>query len=511
MKAQAINNWWTTALNIVVLGIAVATLSACGGGGGGTTSSGSTTGVTSGEIESFGSIVVNGVKFEVEGAEVEFEHGQTVIISEATQTEHLNEGMQVEVEVEFNDDGQTGTATRIIVDDELEGEVQGLDASNLLTTGVVTFTVLGQTVVAIDGVTNIDDTQWGGDLANVANGDFVEVHGLPDGNGTIQATLLEFKAATVDDFIALGDEGEFEVTGEITTTPTGTQFNIGADLLVDYTNATPDGPLAIGTLVEVKGTLDTSTTPDTLNATRVHVEDGFDDQAKIEVEGLIRNLDDPNTGEFTLKGQLVDYSGALFFGGVEADLANGIKVEAEGPVIGGVLLANKIKFKDSFRYEGAATEIDANTLNISVPSGATLVVLVDPAITDEEAGINFATNDVKIRARIMSGSTLIATRIDDRGGQGTRQIFEAPVVDFDQATETVELLDDGTDTQQGLIVFDTSGLLDLNQQGGVDSDFEIEDSDVTRSTFYNSLNVGDHVKARYDNNVEDQIEIELED
>ena len=66
-------------------------------------------------------IIVNGVKFEVEGAEVETEHGVTSIISGATQTQHLHEGMQVEVEVEFNDDGRTGTATRIIIDDELEG------------------------------------------------------------------------------------------------------------------------------------------------------------------------------------------------------------------------------------------------------------------------------------------------------------------------------------------------------------------------------------------------------
>ena len=76
---------------------------------------------------------------------------------------------------------------------------------------------------------------------------------------------------------------------------------------------------------------------------------------------------------------------------------------------------------------------------------------------------------------------------------------------------TVELLDDGNNNQVGLIVFDTSGLLDLNQQGGTDSDFEIEDANVTRATFYNSLNVSDHVKVRYDTGVEDQIEIELED
>ncbi len=504
MKAQAIEQWWTTWLNIVVLSIAVAILSACGGGGGGATA-GSTPGISSGEIEGFGSVIVNGVKFEVEGAEIEFEHGQLVTITGGNEQSFLRQGMQIEVEGTFNDDGRTGTASRIVIDDELEGAISNLDNSNLATTGVVTFTVLGQNVVAVDGVTNVDDTQWSGNLALVANDHFVEVHGMPDGSGTIQATFLEFKADSPVAFAALGDEGELEITGVITTPIAGNQFSIGSQL-VDYTGVTPDGPIAQGTLVEVKGTLNGGI----LEATSVHVEDGFNDAAKIEVEGLIRNLDTPNPGEFTLKGQVVDYTGALYFGGVEADLANGIKVEAEGPVIGGVLMASKIKFKDSFRYEGAASKINANTLNINVPSGANLVVLVDPSLT-QDAGIDYSTRDAKIRARIVSGSTLIATRIADGGGQGTRQMFEAPVVDFDQGAETVELLDDGNGTQTGLIVFDTGSLLDLNQQGGADSDFEIEDSNVTRAAFYASLNVGDHVKVRYDSGTEDQIEIELED
>jgi len=50
------------ALNFIVLSVAVAILSACGGGGGGGATSSS--GVSSGEIEGFGSVIINGVHFE---------------------------------------------------------------------------------------------------------------------------------------------------------------------------------------------------------------------------------------------------------------------------------------------------------------------------------------------------------------------------------------------------------------------------------------------------------------
>lgn len=502
MKAHVINKWWMILAHLIILSIAVVILSACGGGGSGGGSGSSTAGLSSGEIEGFGSVIINGVKFEIEGAEVEFEHGQTVIITSGTQTQHLHEGMHIEVEGRFDDNGQTGTATRIIVDDELEGEVIGLTTN--ASTGVVTFTVLGQTVVAIPGVTQVDDTVLNGLLSNLMSGDFVEVHGLPDGNGTIQATFIEWKAADLAGFNNLpGNEGEFEVTGAITSLGAGSQFNIGS-LLVDYTGVTPDGPLAVGTLVEVKGTYDGTT----LDASIVHVEDGADnDVAKIEIEGLIRNLDNPVNGQFSLNGQVVDYTSAIFYGGVEADLINGLKVEAEGPVVSGVLMASKVKFKDSFRYEGLVTVVTpGEELSISVPapSGGTLTVLVDNSVAKVESGIDYA-NAVRIRAHISSGNTLVATRVTENGNND-RQIFEGPVVDFSQGADSVEIFDDGTQSGTGLIEVNTATISEVPP-----SDFEIEGVPVPKATFYGSLNVNDRVKARYRDGSWDQIEIEIED
>lgn len=497
---------WRWFFSFTLLSLAVLVLGACGGGGGGggTSGSSSVAGIASGTIEGFGSVIVNGVKFEVEGAEVEFEHGTTVVISSATQTLHLNEGMQVEMTGSFDDNGQTGNVTRILVDDELEGEISGLTTN--ATTGITSFTILGQTVLAVEGMTFVDPgSPLNGQLANLQNGQFVEIHGLPDGAGTLQATFIEYKAADQAGF-DLSGEGELELTGTITAMGPGSSFSIGSQL-VDPSSATVDGPLAVGTLVEVKGSLNGAT----LEATLVHVEDGLGNQlAKVEIEGLVRNLDNPVSGQFTLNGQAVDYGSAIFMGGVQADLINGLKVEAEGPITAGVLQARKIKFKDSFRYEGAVTELNANTLSISVPGGGTLTVLYDgSSMTRVEAGLNFATSNVKLRARIVNGSTLMASRLKDGGNLDNRQIFEAPVVDFSLAADSVELLDDGSNSGIGLIDVDTSTINDVGHPSG--SDFQIEDTEVSKVAFYQALNTGDRVKARYDNGAWDQIEIEIED
>ena len=487
-----------------ILVVSIALLSACGGGGsgGGTPAGTTTSGVSSGEIEGFGSIIVNGVKFEVEGAEVETEHGITTVAS--NETTILHEGMHVEVEVEFNDNGTTGTAARVIVDDELKGMVNGAPTADAA--GNIRFTVLGQAVVATPGVTHVDDSNYAdGELplttVTFSDGDFVEVHGLPDGNGNLIATYIEFLTNNQTTF---ENENEYQVTGTIDTgTLTATNFAInGQD--INHATAAKDGTLAEGLLVEVKGTW----SGPTVTATSIHIEDGFGNNlAKVEAEGLVREL---TATTFTLKGQLVNYSNATFYGGVEADLANGLRVEAEGPIVNGTLQATKIKYKDNFRYDGAATKQANGSWSISNPGGATdLVVWLDD-MTDDDALANAdatsTTRDIRFRARQLQGPELLAIRTQDGsgGGGGTRQEFEAIVIV--KGDPVVQILDDGTGTT-GLLAFDTTPTADL--QGA--TDFKIEDVSTSRAAFMAALNVGDRVKVRYDNGVEDEIQIELDD
>ncbi|MDT8418963.1 MAG: DUF5666 domain-containing protein [Desulfuromonadales bacterium] len=464
---------------IVTLG-----LTGCGGGGSGSDSTVSpTTGVSAGQITGFGSIIVNGVRFHTGGAELELEDGGTIALTNSNNEDHLSLGMDVKVEGSFDDSG-TGSAARISVDSSLEGPVANLAQAD----GIYTFSVLGQKVVAATGLTVVDDTVLGRSLTNLSDGMVIEVHGQPDGNGHIQASFIEWKAV---DAVSV-PPGSFELTGHVASLDTdASTFLIGGQL-VSYDGVTPeDGILIEGSLVEVKGDLNGAT----FVATDLEIKNGFGDHHKTEIEGLVTGLD-PVAKSFMVRGQLVSYANARFVGGIEEDLINSLKVEVEGSIVNGTLRAVKVKFKDNFRYEGNATQA-GNALLIHNPGGPDLNVTIHSVMTLGTA----SGGQVKVRARQLSGANLLATRVED-GGNEERQVFKAPVVRI--AEPLVEILDMG-DGSNGVIVVDTSTIHS--------DDFEIENIITTRADFFAALQVGDIVKARWDNkdNRWDQIEIELED
>lgn len=468
--------------------IALLALSGCGGGSSSSSPATPIPGVSAGEITGFGSIIVNGVRFHTGGAELSFGDGSAPVTLDDNPSNnqlHLSKGMEVEVEGTFDGNG-TGTATRVIVDSTLTGPIQNLSPAG----DVRTFTILGQNVVTARGMTLVDNRVLLSNLDNLANDMVIEVHGLPDGSGNVQASFIESSTATI-----------FELTGLVASRDVnGTDtFMIGSQL-VDFSGAlVRDGDPSNGALVEVKGNLDPG---GTFVATDVELKGDFGDQAKIEVEGLITALD-TNAETFMLRGQPISFANARFMGGVEADLLNGLKVEAEGPISGGTLLAVKIKFKDNFRYEGEATQL-GNELVITNPGGLDLSITIDTNMTRNDSTAGPGLGQFKVRARQLSGPNLLATRVkDDSGGNTTRQIFQAPVVRI--AGPMVEILDDGNGA--GVIVIDTSTISTDNSGS---SNFEIEDNDVGSTAFFAALQVGDIVKARWDGSWE-QIEIELDD
>ncbi|MEW6441692.1 MAG: DUF5666 domain-containing protein [bacterium] len=328
--------WNGSTLRFVPLALLLTTLVACGddngngGDGGGPPPAANN--VAFGRIDGFGSIFVNGIEFETSGASFS-KDGTSSGIDESD----LREGMMVTLRCSVNDDGVTGTASSVDYRDNLEGPISSIDL------GASSFVVLGQTVV-VDGSTLFDN---GLNLAMLAVGDIVEVSGQLNADLNIQATFIEKKdetCATIE---------EIEVKGTVSNLNAEAQtFTLGL-LTVNYSGADledlPQGGLADGLFVEVKS--NACPVDSTLVATKVEAEDEFgefgddDDGREVEIQGYV--MGPVVNNEFALGSQLVRITDQTQYEGLTADqIVPGVRLEVEGTIDAGVLVARKVQLED---------------------------------------------------------------------------------------------------------------------------------------------------------------------
>jgi len=329
-----------TQVQLLVAGLTVVMLTACGGSGGGSTGTVGTMSASSvrGTMTktAASAITVNGVTFDVSGASVRIDDRG------ATATE-LRSGMVVRVR--GADDGRRGRADEVEVENEVRGAVTAISAGT-----TPQFFNIGDVKVIVDSSTIFDDLMPAS-FAAIQVGLFVEVNGNRDAAGNIVATRVEGKgvrnpaAAEVD-----------ELRGPIALVNAGaSQFAIGA-VTVSFTSTTTFTPaprcsaasLVTGLEVEVHGAF---TAADAFSATRIDCEDLEDEDHRAgngerdSLEGFVANLD-ATAHTFTVGGQLVSHSTATEFeDGTAADLVTNAQVEVEGTMNGTTLVARKIEFE----------------------------------------------------------------------------------------------------------------------------------------------------------------------
>jgi hypothetical protein len=365
---------------------AVALVVACGGGGtdGTVVPTATPSAFTQGTITGFGSVVVNGVRFDDTSATVTDDSGTAKTASA------LKLGMRVEVDSGAVD-AAAGTATAKAF--RFGGQLLGPVAA--VNTTANTLTVLGQSIDITS--TTVFDSSLSGGIGAVAPGSVIEVHGLPDAaTGHIVATRVEAEtgvtayklvgtvanldttaktftiggatvnysslaAASVPGTLANGvvlrvllattqangqwvaqslggkaskptEHSAAMVRGAITAFTSATAFTVDT-LVVDATNATfPDGSsgLALGVQVEVQGTV----TNGVLVATKVSVEakHANDDSHRLQLHGQITALD-TTAKTFVVRETTVTYTDATtYVNGTVASLAVGASVDVKGTV-----------------------------------------------------------------------------------------------------------------------------------------------------------------------------------
>ncbi len=349
---------WQAATALLVAAALTLGVVACGGGGGGgggvevaaTPAAAVTpTAFTQGTITGFGSIMVNGVRFDDSTATVTDDAGT------ARTAQSLRLGMRVEVD-HANVDTSAGTARAAAVryGSLVLGPVAAVDsAANSLT-------VLGQ-VVDVTTSTVFSDSLSAG-LSAVATGAVIEVHGLADAaTGHISATRVE-AAASATSYKLRGTVAGLDAAAKT--------FNIGATA-ISYaglaSSAVPTG-LANGMALRVQLATARSAgfwVAQSLGAKGGQPADHGNGQSG-HVRGKISAF--TSASQFTVDGVVVDASHASFPDG-SAGLALGVEVEVEGTVSNSVLVASQVSLEsrhqadDSHKWQlfGAISALDAAT------------------------------------------------------------------------------------------------------------------------------------------------------
>jgi hypothetical protein len=313
----------------------------CSQGGG----TGGTGFVAQGPVSAFGSIVVNGTVINISNAVI-IVNGEEIGIGDEAALANLDIGRIVTVTGRGNGDIYGAVANRVMYNDDVEGPVEGIVDIDPTTRQIV---VMGQTVI-VNAVTKFKETAFD----TVAEDDVVEVSGLVDDMGAIRATFLEKTGEFAPDVV-------YEVTGFVTNLDGDLEtFQIN-DLTVDYsmadTSGLPGGIPSEGLFVEVAGRLDVP--GGQMFATEIELADELDgdDGDQIEIVGFVAEV--VSAFQFTVGNQMVETDAAtVFIDGIAQDIAPGVKLEAEGVLVDGILFADEIEFwdPDQIELEGIVTD-----------------------------------------------------------------------------------------------------------------------------------------------------------
>ncbi len=384
---------------VVTLAVALTVLTACGGGsdapaGGATSAPASATSVyAAGPITGFGSVILNGVRFDDSAATISDDDGNKLAESQ------LRLGMQVECEGGPGSDDAHGVAHAIHVHAALLGPVGAVD------TAAGTLTVLGQTVT-VDAQTAFDSALANG-LASVAAGAVVQVHGQFDAaSQSVLATRIELATGAT----------RYKIRGTITALDTTARtLSIGATAISFATTAGVPTDLALGTLVDVR--LATAATGGVWTATAI--ADGqrlMHDHDQAHLRGVVSAF--TSATQFSVDGTPVDASNAQFPDG-QSGVALGATVEVEGPLVNGTVAATKVEVEDEHEHDGARVELHG-TISALDATAQTFVVRGVPvsfagSVDFHDGSAAALANGlfVEVRGGFSADGTVVdATRID---------------------------------------------------------------------------------------------------
>lgn len=384
--------------NVVTVGSGSSGSSGSGGSGG-------TGAVASGSITGFGSIILNGVRFDDSTAGITLDDDINRISTDAD----LRLGMTADIEGDVAADGTTGTATSIAVRSFVRGPISTKNTAtnpNQITVLGVTVTVTPSTVYDGAGVTGLN---------TLAVNDDVEIYGLPNGAQALKATRIE---RITNQSQAGSETTEVRLTGTVQNV-TPTRFKING-ITVQYRPYNlvnlPNGVVE-GMVVRVKGSL--SSDPSRIvasNVRQVSFVPAIKERQYATLEGLVTKF--TSATDFEMNGLKVNVPDSSTITGIAALDS---RVEVEGTGSNGVLVASKVRFQDESKarqngneMHGKIYSIDQANKIFTMRSGNLTVqwdgnTIFDSSLPNGEASLAVGSS-VQVKGDV-TGNVLLASQI----------------------------------------------------------------------------------------------------
>jgi len=260
---------------------------------------------SAGVITGFGSVYVDGVKYNTDAADININGKSGSDISS------LKVGMHVTV-TSSDDGSESPEASTVSYESEVEGVITAIDRGNQTI-------IIAGTLISYNNLTHFIDTTE----ANLTLGQRVEVNGYLGQDNSYLATMIKLDSDTSN------DDSQY-TRGLIEQLDTTNKTFRLDQLTIDYNSASVEGELSNGALVKVAGVL----TNQTITASSIELEifggnsdSSSDDISHYELEGMISAFD-ATSRIITVNGFSFTLTDAVQYeGGAEDTLAAGVFVE----------------------------------------------------------------------------------------------------------------------------------------------------------------------------------------
>ncbi len=449
---------------------------------------------TEGVVTGFGSVFVNGERYEVVSTTSVDVEGDGERLGDDSA---LKLGMKVRIDARPSADGSGFVAASIKHRSDLRGPVTRIVVDPEDPT-IGTFRV-ANTPVIVDAETVLD--------SNIGNNDGIpgiDIRDLSLPQGRMVVRVSGF--ATAEGYVATrisrldgGDEGEIEIKGFVTAvdveagtlTVAGTVFHVNG---TEFDDDLSFGPELVGVFVEIEGRIE----GDRIIAEEVEREDASprDRRGRLEIEGILLSVDTsvtPNLiqiGGITL--EVTDASSLSDKVGKKIELKGGFNAD-------GVLVLDSTRRRrgNEVELEDRVAEVDSVGGTFTTRLGITIRPEPTARLEDDDDDGDRLTPE-QFLSRLRIGDEIEAKGFIDDDGEVVWTRIEREEEDDDDDDFEGELrgpVESIAADQESFVILGVT----IDVSSSRDVEFEDEDGDdISRSTFFARLAVGDIVEAESD-------------